>query len=69
LNSNIAKLEFFKIFNRWGQIVFETTDPNKKWDGTQNNIELQPGNYVWIIDGYCNNGKRIRKQGNVLLAR
>ncbi|MEZ5047036.1 MAG: gliding motility-associated C-terminal domain-containing protein [Chitinophagaceae bacterium] len=69
LNHQIVKLEYFKIFNRWGQLIFETTDPAKKWDGRQNNIELPPDNYVWIIDGYCNNGKRIRKQGTVLLAR
>lgn len=69
LNHQIVKLEYFKIFNRWGQVVFETTDPGKKWDGTQNNIELPPDNYVWIIDGYCVNGKRIKKQGTVLLAR
>jgi len=69
LNNNISKLEYFKILNRWGQVVFETTDKNKKWDGTFNNIELAPDNYVWIVDGYCNNGKRIRKQGTVLLVR
>lgn len=69
LNNNVVKLEYFKIFNRWGQVVFETTDTGKKWDGTQNNIELPPDNYVWIIDGYCVNGKRIKKQGTVLLTR
>jgi gliding motility-associated-like protein len=69
LNNNVVKLEYFKIFNRWGQLVFETTDPNKHWDGTQNNIELPPDNYVWIVDGYCDNGKRVKKQGTVLLVR
>lgn len=69
INFNIVKLESFKIFNRWGQLIFETTDINKKWDGTQNNIQLPSDNYVWIVDGTCNNGKRIRKQGTVLLAR
>jgi len=69
VNNNIVKLEYFKIFNRWGQLVFETTDPNKKWDGTYKNIEMQPDNYVWIVDGYCNNGKRVKKQGTVLLSK
>ncbi len=69
LNFNVVKLEYFKIFNRWGQLVFSTTIPTKKWDGTQNNIDLPPDNYVWMIDGYCNNGKRIKKQGTVLLTR
>lgn len=68
-NNNVVKLEYFKILNRWGQVVFETTDPGKRWDGTQNNIQLPPDNYVWIIDGYCDNGKRIKKQGTVLLVR
>jgi gliding motility-associated-like protein len=68
-NKNVVKLEYFKILNRWGQVVFETTDPGKRWDGTQNNIQLPPDNYVWIVDGYCDNGKRIKKQGTVLLVR
>ena len=69
INFNIVKLEYFRIYDRWGQVVFETTDIAKKWDGTRNNIQLPPDNYVWIVDGTCNNGKRIRKQGTVLLAR
>lgn len=69
LNTRVVKLEYFKIFNRWGNLIFETTDPTKAWDGTQNNIELPPDNYVWMIDGYCDNGKRIRKEGTVLLVR
>jgi gliding motility-associated-like protein len=69
INNNIAKIDYFRIYNRWGQLVFETTDKGKKWDGTQNNIPLPPDNYVWIIDGMCDNGKRIKKQGTVLLVR
>ncbi|HMN32108.1 MAG TPA: gliding motility-associated C-terminal domain-containing protein [Chitinophagaceae bacterium] len=69
LNNNIVHLEYFRIYNRWGQMVFETTDPAKKWDGTENNIMLPPDNYVWIVEGTCDNGKRIRKQGTVLLVR
>jgi|694.fasta_scaffold36574_1 gliding motility-associated-like protein len=69
MNSRIFKLEYFKIFNRWGQAIFETTDPKKKWDGTFNNIEMPPGTYVWIIDGYCTNGKRFKRTGTVLLAK
>lgn len=69
LNNNVDKLEYFRIYNRWGQVVFETTDPKKQWNGRQNNLDLPPDNYVWIVDGYCDNGKRIRKQGTVLLVR
>jgi hypothetical protein len=69
LNVNVVKLEYFRVFNRWGELVFETTNPTVKWDGRHKGLDLPPDNYVWIIDGYCNNGKRIRKTGTVLLAR
>jgi gliding motility-associated-like protein len=69
LNTKLAKLEYFRIYNRWGNLVFDTNDLNKSWDGTQNNIELPSDNYVWIIDGYCDNGLRVRKQGTVLLVK
>ena len=39
------------IFNRWGELIFETTDLNKGWDGTYNGIVVQEGVYVWKIVG------------------
>lgn len=40
----------FMVFNRWGQLVFSTTDPmNKGWDGTHNGIKAPVGIYVWKI--------------------
>lgn len=69
LNNRISKIEYFRIYNRYGQVIFETTDPKKTWDGTQNNIQLPSDNYVWIVDAYCDNGKRIKRQGTVLLVR
>ncbi len=38
-----------QIFNRYGQLVFETTDKNKGWDGTVNNKPVVNGNYVYIL--------------------
>ena len=38
-----------QIFNRYGQLVFETTDKNKGWDGTVNNAPAVNGNYVYIL--------------------
>ena len=42
------------IYNRWGQKVFESEDPNFKWDGTKNgegNTSCKPGSYIVIING------------------
>lgn len=38
------------IFNRWGELIWETNDPNQKWNGTYNNgILVQAGVYVWSL--------------------
>ncbi|MBP6455293.1 MAG: gliding motility-associated C-terminal domain-containing protein [Chitinophagaceae bacterium] len=69
LNHQFFQLEYFSVFDRWGNLVFESKDEKIGWDGTYNNIQLPPDNYVWIVDGYCKNGKRVRKTGTVLLVR
>ena len=37
----------FTIFNRWGQVVFRTTDNLKGWDGMLNGVPLESGSFVW----------------------
>ncbi|MBL7771693.1 MAG: gliding motility-associated C-terminal domain-containing protein [Chitinophagaceae bacterium] len=64
-----VKLNSFRIFNRWGQEVFSTTNINEGWNG-QYNGKLQPmGTYVYMIDATTSTGKRFTKQGNVTLVR
>lgn len=69
LNQEISKLNYFSIYNRWGQEVFTSTDVTQKWDGTFNGSPCPPDVYVWVADGFCTNGKRITKSGNVTLMR
>jgi len=38
-----------KIFNRWGQMVFETSDKNKGWDGRLNGADADAGIFVFIL--------------------
>ncbi|MBI2967724.1 MAG: choice-of-anchor L domain-containing protein [Bacteroidetes bacterium] len=42
----------FSVFDRWGDLIWETTDPQKPWDGTANNSKkiVQQDVYVWIIE-------------------
>ena len=39
----------FLIFNRWGNLVWESHDPNGKWDGTYGGIKCSDGVYIWKI--------------------
>ncbi len=65
----IVSTTYFRIFNRYGAIVFETNQWNKGWDGTYKGIPQQIGNYVWVIKGTGRNGKVVEMRGNVVLVR
>ena len=66
---NIYRLHYFRIFDRWGKLLFETSDMNKAWDGTMNGQPLPLDTYAWIILGNGENGKEVIKKGNVTLIR
>lgn len=59
-----------KIFNRWGQMVFETKSLYEPWDGTMKNGKNAPaGNYVWISEYFDIQGVERIEKGQVLLIR
>ena len=65
----IQKFKFFKIYNRWGNILFETTDESKGWDGRFRG-QIQPADsYIWLVEGTDTNGKEIRKTGTLNLIK
>ena len=67
LNKN--RLISFKIFNRWGQIVFQTTNPNDKWDGKVKNEPLQFGTFVYYVEMEGLSGNRITAKGTFVLIK
>ena len=65
----ITKLKYFKIYNRWGNILFETSDYSKGWDGRFRG-QIQPADsYIWLVEGIDTNGKEIRKTGTLNLIK
>jgi len=59
----------FRIFNRWGQMVFETNDPEIGWDGRFKG-KLQPMDaYSYTLEASLINGERIKKAGSISLIR
>ena len=65
----IASTELFRIFNRYGELVFETSQWMKGWDGMWKGRTQPLGNYVWILKGKDLNGNVIEMKGNVMLVR
>ncbi len=64
----IGKLDW-KIYNRWGQLIFQTNSINNGWDGTYQG-KLQPMDvYVYTLDAELTNGQKVRKTGDITLVR
>jgi gliding motility-associated-like protein len=59
----------FFIFNRWGQLIFETYNPDVSWDGTHNNVEVQQDVYVWMVRTKDHTKKKREYVGHVTLVR
>ncbi len=64
-------IESFKmvIYNRWGQIIFQTTDPYKGWDGKYRGLDQPMGNYIWQINLVTKEGLHKTDKGSVILYR
>ncbi len=57
------------IYNRWGQMVFRTTNKDIGWDGTYEGDDQEIGVYIWQLKGSLIDGTQINKRGNVTLVR
>jgi|LauGreDrversion4_1035100.scaffolds.fasta_scaffold08854_3 gliding motility-associated-like protein len=65
----ITKLSYFRVFNRWGHMLYETTELTRLWDGTNRGIQLGPDTFVWTAEGIGVDGSIIRKRGQTVLIR
>ncbi len=66
--------EFFgkfniQLFNRWGELLFETQNINEGWDGTYNGQVVQQGSYVYKVSMIDLGGRRFSQSGTVLLIK
>jgi len=59
-----------QVFNRWGQIIFETNkNDGRGWDGKFNDVVQPQGAYIYLIEAIFANGVSEKHQGNVTLIR
>jgi gliding motility-associated-like protein len=66
---NIKEFKYFKIYNRWGIQIYNSTDRKAGWDGTYKGV-LQPlDTYTWVAVGVDIDGKTISKSGNFILIK
>lgn len=57
------------IYNRWGNLIFQSTNTDFKWDGKFNGTECSEGTYFWVLNYTLEEDKIETKQGTVTLLR
>lgn len=60
---------YFAVYNRWGEMVFETTDKTKGWDGIYKGRPADVGVFGYYLKVKCFNGDETFRKGNVTLIR
>lgn len=63
------KISNFRVMNRWGQTVFETTNEMVGWDGTSGGIAQPMGTYYYYIKYSCSDGQKLEQKGELMLLR
>jgi len=64
----IVRVEF-RIFNRWGELVFYTNKPQQLWEGSYKSQPASEGVYVYTIMGTLSNNEAFKKKGSFTLVR
>jgi gliding motility-associated-like protein len=70
----LERMRLLRIFNRWGEVVFEkkdfpVNDPSVGWNGKYNGQLVAPGVYVYQAEVFCENGEVITVNGNISVIR
>ncbi len=67
--AGIKTLEYFNVYNRWGHLVFSTTQNGKGWDGTVSGNPQGTGTFVWVVKATDYNNTPYLQKGTVTLIR
>lgn len=67
--AGIKELKYFRVFNRYGEIVFATGKPGEGWNGMYKGEKQNAGGFTWMAEATDFKGNTIRKNGVVVLIR
>jgi gliding motility-associated-like protein len=65
----IQQIDFFNIYNRYGQLIFTTNINGKGWDGTVNGVPQTTGSFVWMVKATDYTGVPYFQKGTVTLIK
>jgi len=65
----IKQFNYFRIYNRWGQMIYNTSATNHGWDGSFSGNQQPSGSYVYMAQAIDYTGRIINKKGTIVLIR
>jgi gliding motility-associated-like protein len=65
----VKQLHYFRIYNRWGELYYETQTTKNGWDGTYKNVKQNNQTVVWVLEAIGADGKVFTKKGTSILIR
>jgi len=65
----ITRINYFRVYNRWGRLLYSTSNLNEGWDGRIGGVDQPTSTFVWMVQGVARDGKIITKKGTVTLIR
>ena len=65
----IRKLEFFRIYNRYGELIYSTSEIGQGWNGKYKGADQSSATFVWQVSAIDYLGRKIFKKGTVILIR
>jgi gliding motility-associated-like protein len=66
----IKQLLYFRVYNRWGQLMYSSNEMgNKGWNGKHNGVDQPTETYAWIAEGIAYDGTSLKATGNTILIR
>jgi len=68
--AGIRQIDAFRVYNRWGQLVYSAGATHSRgWDGSVNGSPQPTGTFVWLLKAVDYTGRPIMKKGTVILIR
>jgi len=67
--AGMSRIDYFTIFNRWGEMVYTSSNPGTGWDGKVNGDLQGPGTFIWMVKAIDYTGRPFFEKGTVTLIR
>ena len=65
----ISEIDYFRVYNRWGELMFTGSGESLGWNGSYKGKMQPPGGYVWVVQGKDFTGKIVKRKGTMILIR